>query len=124
VLFMGLSVPVATRVLGYLPKPFFGAPGARTLMREWAGFIRTGKPPYAVPRKVSTPTLVIQLQGDTYSVSKANKDFVNKLLDPAITTRWVYTKDAAPEGGNTHHVLWARTPGPVVDKIVDWWGSL
>jgi predicted alpha/beta hydrolase len=124
VLFMGLSVPVATRALGYLPKPFFGSPGARTLMREWARFIRTGRPPYAVPHRVTTPTLVVQLQGDTYAVSKANKVFTQKLLDPDRTTRWVYAKDATPEGGTTHHVLWAKTPGPVVDKIVDWWDSV
>jgi predicted alpha/beta hydrolase len=27
VLALGLTVPIATRVRGYLPKPFFGAPG-------------------------------------------------------------------------------------------------
>lgn len=124
VLFMGLSVPVATRTFGYLPKPFFGAPGARTLMSEWARFIRTGRPPYPVPHRVTTPTLVVQLQGDTYAVSKANKVFVEKLLDPVKTTRWVYAKDESPEGGNTHHVLWAKTPEPVVDRIVGWWNSL
>jgi hypothetical protein len=66
---------------------------------------------------------VVQLQGDTYAVSKANKVFSEKLLDPSRTTRWVYTKDAVPEGGTTHHVRWAKTPGPVVDKIVDWWAT-
>lgn len=124
VLFMGVSVPIAARAFGYVPKPFFGAPGARTLMREWARFVRTGRPPYTVPHRVKTPSLVVQLQGDTYAVSKANKVFVDTLLDPATSTRWVYAKDAVPEGGTTHHVMWAKTPGPVVDKIVDWWNHL
>lgn len=123
-LFLGVSVPLAARALGYLPKPFFGAPGARTLMREWARFIRTGRPPYAVPRRVTTPSLVIQLQGDTYAVSKANNVFSETLLDPEATIRWLYAQDATPEGGTTHHVMWAKTPGPVVDKIVEWWRSI
>ncbi|WP_245567464.1 alpha/beta fold hydrolase [Nocardia vinacea] len=29
-------VPVLTAIFGYLPKPAFGAPGARTMMREWS----------------------------------------------------------------------------------------
>ncbi|MCW2749891.1 MAG: hydrolase [Aeromicrobium sp.] len=124
VLFMGVSVPIVARAFGYLPKPFFGAPGARTLMREWARMIRTGKPPYALPHRVKTPSLVVQLQGDTYAVSKANKVFREKLLHPDRMTHWVYMKDATPAGGTTHHVMWVKTPGPVVDKIVDWWESL
>ena len=120
VLLVGVTVPVAARVRGFVPKPMFGAPGARTLMREWARFVRTGRPPFTVPHKITTPTLVIQLEGDTYSVPKARMAFEKKFLDPDTTTPWVYAKDAVPEGGNTHHVLWGKTPGPVVDKIVSW----
>jgi predicted alpha/beta hydrolase len=121
VLLMGVSVPVVTRVLGYLPKPFFGGPGARTLMREWARFVRTGRPPFDVPHRVATPALVVQLQGDAYAVSRSNKIFAEAFLDPATTTRWVYTRAAAPEGGTTDHLRWVKTPGPVVDRIIDWW---
>ncbi len=124
VLLVGLTVPVVARIRGFVPKPVFGGPGARTLMREWARFVRTGKPPFTVPHKITTPTFVINLEGDTYSVAKANRLFIKKFLDPARTTKWLYRKDEAPEGGNTHHVLWGKTPGPVVDKIVDWWGSV
>ncbi|MDX6278662.1 MAG: hypothetical protein QOJ72_2790 [Nocardioidaceae bacterium] len=124
VLLVGVTVPVAARLRGFVPKPMFGGPGARTLMREWARFVRTGKPPFTVPHLITTPTLVVNLEGDNYSVAKANRLFVKTFLDPEATTRWLYTKDAAPEGGNTHHVLWGKTPGPVVDKIVDWWDSL
>jgi predicted alpha/beta hydrolase len=124
VLLMGLSVPVVTRLRGFLPKPFFGGPGARTLMREWARFVRTGRPPFDVPRRITTPSLVVQLQGDAYAVSQANKVFTETFLDPAAVTRWVYTKDSVPEGGTTDHVMWVKTPGPVVDKIIDWWATL
>ncbi|MCL8251132.1 alpha/beta fold hydrolase [Aeromicrobium fastidiosum] len=121
VLLMGLAVPVATRVRGFLPQPFFGAPGARTLMREWARFVRSGRPPYDVPHRVRTPTLVVQLQGDTYAVSHSNKIFTDMMIEPSAVTRWVYAKDATPVGGTTHHVRWVRTPAPVVDRVVDWW---
>lgn len=120
VLLLGVTVPVVARIRGFVPKPMFGGPGPRTLMREWARFVRSGKPPFPVPHAVAEPTLVINLQGDTYSVAKANALFVEKFLDPARTTKWLYRKDAVPEGGNTHHVLWGKTPGPVVDQIVDW----
>lgn len=123
VLLVGVTVPVVARLRGYVPKPIFGGPGARTLMREWARFVRTGKPPFEVPHAITTPTLVINLQGDTYSVAEANKRFIERFLDPAVVTKWLYTKDAAPEGGNTHHVLWCKTPGPVINKIVDWAGE-
>nr|WP_302477623.1 alpha/beta fold hydrolase [Aeromicrobium stalagmiti] len=121
---ISVMIPVVTRVRGYLPKPFFGAPGARTLMREWAGFLRTGRPPFRAEGTIGTPSLVVQLQGDALAVSKANKAFADQLLDQTVTTRWVYTKDAVPEGGTTDHVHWARTPDPVVDRIVDWWSTL
>ncbi len=120
VLFLGLTVPVAARIRGFVPKPLFGGPGARTLMREWARFVRTGKPPFPVPHLIETPSLVIQLEGDTYSVDKANRLFVSSFLDSGVTTEWTYLRDDVPEGGTTHHVLWAKTPTPVVDKIVDW----
>lgn len=124
VLALGVSVPVVTRIRGFLPKPFFGGPGARTLMREWARFVRSGKPPFDVPRRITTPSLVIQLQGDAYAVSRSNKVFAELFLDPDATTRWVYTKDVVPEGGTTDHVMWVKTPAPVVDKIISWWSDL
>ncbi|WP_332643450.1 alpha/beta fold hydrolase [Aeromicrobium sp.] len=124
VLLVGVTVPVVARFRGFVPKPMFGGPGARTLMREWARFVRTGKPPFKVPHLVSTPTFVINLQGDTYSVEAANKLFMKMFLEPSKTSKWLYTKADVPEGGNTHHVLWGKTPGPVVDKIVDWWAQV
>ncbi len=119
VLWLGVSVPVAARVFGYVPKPWFGGPGARTLMREWARFVRTGRPPFDVPHAVTSPSLVIDLDGDTYAVRKATDHYVRTFLDPDVTERWTY--DDPPEGGNTHHVMWGRTPAPVVDRIVEWW---
>ncbi len=115
------AIPVLTQGFGHLPKPAFGAPGARTLMREWARFVRTGRPPFDVGAPVTTPTLVVHLQGDAYAVSAANKRFVEQFLDPASVTRWVYTRDAVPDGGTTDHVRWVKHPRVVVDRVASWW---
>jgi predicted alpha/beta hydrolase len=121
VLFLGLSVPIVTRIFGYLPRPFFGSPGARTLMREWARFARSGRPPFDVARKLTCPTLIVHLAGDTYAVSKANKRFIAAFIERSALTRWIYTKAMAPAGGSTHHVTWVKAPDVVVSRIVDWW---
>lgn len=121
ILAMGLLTPVVTRVAGHLPKPAFGAPGARTLMREWAAWARTGTPPYPVPAPVTTPTLSVKLQADAYAVSAATDAFVDLMIDPAHLTRWTYTRAAAPEGATTDHVRWVRRPDVVVDRVLAWW---
>lgn len=122
-LLLGLSVPAITWLCGYVPKPFFGAPGPRTLMREWARVVRTGQPPFAVPRRVTTPSLTIELQNDTYAVRAAHDKFVERFIDPTALTRWVYTKDLAGEGASTHHIRWLKNPEAVVSKIIDWYGT-
>lgn len=115
------AVPIATRFLGHLPKPAFGAPGAATLMSEWARFVRTGEPPFDASAPVTTPTFVVHLQGDAYAVSAANKRFIAQFLEPTSVTRWVYTQDATPQGGTTDHVQWVRHPSVVVDRVARWW---
>ena len=115
------SMPITTRAAGFLPRPAFGAPGAATLMREWAHFVRTGRPPFEADDVVRTPTLVVHLQGDAYAVSAANKRFVEQFLDPEVVTRCVYAKDDVPEGGTTDHVQWVRRPDVVVERVVRWW---
>lgn len=118
------SIQVATRVYGYVPRPVFGAPGARTLMRQWASFALTARPPYPVPRKVTTPTLVVHLQGDALAVSRSNKEFINRLIDPGVVTRWVFTRDEAADGTSLDHIGWVRTPDQVVDRVVAWWSTV
>ncbi|MCD9152861.1 serine aminopeptidase domain-containing protein [Aeromicrobium duanguangcaii] len=118
---MALSVPVVGRLRGFVPKPWFGAPGARTLMSQWARVVRIGRPPFAVDRRVAAPTLSVQLAGDGFSVAAAVRRFDDSLIEPAALTRWEYTRDLVPEGGSTHHVFWVKRPSPVVDRVVRWW---
>lgn len=120
---MALAVPVLSRVRGHVPKPWFGGPGARTLMSEWAEVVRTGRPPYRVDRRITAPTLAVQLAGDGFSVAPAAQLFESTLVEPDALTRWRYAREQAPEGGSTHHVLWVRHPQPVVDRIVAWWAE-
>ncbi|MDF1703165.1 MAG: alpha/beta hydrolase [Aeromicrobium sp.] len=110
-----------TFAFGYLPRPAFGAPGARTLMREWGAWAVTGRPPFPVAQRIAVPTLVIKLQADPYAVSAATDDWVERFCDPARTTRWTLTREAAGPDGTTDHVRWVRSPEAVVDRIVDFW---
>ncbi|WP_051166099.1 alpha/beta fold hydrolase [Amycolatopsis orientalis] len=116
-----LVVPVATAVFGYLPKPAFGGPGARTFMREWARMVLTGRPPYPVEQPITTPSLVISLGEDRLSPVGAVDDLAERLFAPDSVTRWHYPRDQAPPGATNDHIGWVRTPAAVVDRIVRWW---
>lgn len=124
VLAMGLLVPLVTRAVGHVPPPLFGAPGARTLMREWAGFIRSGRPPFEVDGPLRTPALLVTLEGDRLAPERSIDAYAGLFLDPGLTTRWTFRRVAAPAGGTTDHVAWVRRPEVVVEHTVDWWDSL
>lgn len=117
------ALPVVGRLRGYVPPRFLGGPGARTMMREWSRMVRTGRPPFSVPRRISTPTLNVQLERDTYALTAANQWFVDLFVEPSVLTEWTYNKDMVAGGGTTHHIGWVRTPGPVVDQVIAWWGD-
>lgn len=121
VVMAGVIVPGATALFGYLPKPAFGGPGARTLMREWARMVLTGRPPYPVTRRIDTPSLVVSLDGDELSPTAAVDFAVDALFDPTAVTRWNARREDLPAGTSLDHVGWVRTPQPFVDRIVEWW---
>lgn len=118
---MALTVPLVGRIRGHVPKPWFGGPGARTLMSEWAAVVRNGLPPYPVERRITRPTLAVHLAGDGFSIIAAAHRFERTLVEPDALTSWEYERDLVPEGGSTHHVHWAKHPGPVVERVVRWW---
>ncbi|MEJ9080410.1 alpha/beta fold hydrolase [Gordonia malaquae] len=119
----GVIVPVATALFGHLPKPAFGAPGARTLMREWSRMVLTGTPPFDVPRQIDTPALVISLDHDRLSPTTAVDDLAGRLFTPTAVTRWHYRDQDVPDGASNDHINWVRSPQHVVDRIVDWWAQ-
>lgn len=113
-------IPTMTRVFGYIPEPAFGAPGARTLMQEWARLIRTGRLPFPAGAPITTPALLISLDGDQLGPA-AGVDGLAGLYDPATRTRWHYADSEVPEGASNDHVTWVRSPARVVDEIESWW---
>lgn len=122
-LFAGLIIPALTAVFGYLPKPAFGGPGARTLMRDWARMVMTGNLPVPIREPVRTPSFVISLDGDRLAPLKAVDATARRFFDPGALTRWHYQDHELPEGASNHHIRWARSPDLVVDRICSWWTS-
>ncbi|GEM31823.1 hypothetical protein NN3_28300 [Nocardia neocaledoniensis NBRC 108232] len=114
-------VPALTATFGYLPKPALGAPGARTMMREWARMVLTGTPPFPTEPAIDAPALVIALGGDTLAPRRGIDAFARRLFAPDAVTRWDYERSAVPPGASNDHIQWVRSPGPVVDRVVDWW---
>lgn len=118
---MAVTIPVVTRLIGHVPKPWFGAPGARTLMTEWGKMVWHGTPPYRIEKRSTSPTLAVHLAGDYFAVPAASKKLERMLVEPAALTRWRYSRSQTPPGGSTHHVFWVRQPDPVVEQVVSWW---
>ncbi len=121
-LMAGVVVPATTALFGHLPRPAFGGPGARSLMREWARMVLTGRPPYTVGEPLETPSLIISLEGDELSPVAA-VDALAELYDPAAQQRWLYRDADVPAGASNDHITWVRTPEPVVDRVLAWWGA-
>lgn len=118
-----LLVPALTTVFGYLPRPAFGGPGARTLMRQWARMALTGRPPYPTERRIRTPTLAISLAGDNLAPVRAVDTFAQRLFEPEAVTRWHYCDAAVPDGASNDHITWVRSPEAIVDRMQTWWGE-
>ncbi|MYR05628.1 hypothetical protein GTV32_04555 [Gordonia sp. SID5947] len=114
------AVPLATAAFGHWPTPGFGAPAPRTLMREWARMVRTGRTPFDGADPISIPTFAVRLAGDRLAPAAAAEHF-ERAFAAASRTTWTYSAGDCPPGGSVGHVRWARTPDAVVDRVVDWW---
>lgn len=121
--FAATLVPLLSRIFGHVPKPAFGAPGARTMMGDWATMVLTGRPPFEVPRRVAVPSLVLSLEGDTMAPSGPIDALAQRFFEPDALTRW-HLGVAEAAGTSTDHVGWVRTPEAVVHRVVRWWGSV
>ncbi|QIX28424.1 alpha/beta fold hydrolase [Nocardioides sp. JQ2195] len=120
----GLIVPVLTTLFGHLPKPAFGAPGARTMMREWGRMVLTGRTPYRSDKRVTTPSLVISLEDDTMAPVGSVDAFAQRLFEREAVTRWHYRNDDVLPDNSNDHIGWARGSRQVVDRIVEWWSRV
>lgn len=120
---LGAAVPLVTRCAGYLPRPMFGAPGATTLMNQWARWVRTGRPPFIVDGPLNLPTLAVQLENDFYAVPAALRQFLDQFIATDQQTWYDYTSAQTPEGGTTDHLRWIRHPEVVLDRIETWWAD-
>ena len=93
------------------------------MMREWARMVLTGTPPFRADRPIATPSLLVSLEGDDLSPSRA-VDALAKLFDSSAVTRWHRMSDEVPEGDSNDHITWVRSPDSVVERIVHWWAQL
>lgn len=116
-------VPVTTTLFGHLPKPAFGGPGARSLMREWARMVLTGRTPYPVAHPVRTPSLIVSLDDDDLAPRAAVDAMAGELFTADAVERWHYRDEEVPPGSSNDHIAWVRTPEPVVDRIIGWWAD-
>ncbi|GAA4951068.1 alpha/beta fold hydrolase [Actinoplanes utahensis] len=120
----GVIVPVLTGLFGFLPKPAFGGPGARTQMREWARMALTGRTPFPAAEPVRSPSLVVALEGDRLAPETAVERFAAGLFAPESVTTWHYRHTDVPPGASNDHIGWARRPEPVVDRVITWWRTV
>lgn len=116
-------VPLLTSVRGYLPPPAFGAPGARTLMREWGRMAVTGRKPFPSEGHVTSPALLVSLEDDGLAPRRAVDAFAERFFDPTTVSRWHRRHDEVPPGASNDHLAWVRSPASVVDRVVAWWGG-
>ena len=117
VLFASILFPALTRVFGYLPGQHvgFGGPQARTLIREWAKIIRTGRFSDIVDVSAfsgGTPMLAMGIEGDTYAPERSVSTLA-KILDGDVEIM-AKTWQGSP------HWSWARNPRGTVSRMVEW----
>ncbi|BBH68526.1 hypothetical protein ACTI_52110 [Actinoplanes sp. OR16] len=121
VLMGGVIVPVLTGLFGHLPKPAFGGPGARTLMREWGRMAVTGRTPFPSGEAITSPSLLIALEGDRLAPPSAVEKFGTRLFAADSVTHWVYRDADVPDGASNDHIHWVKEPGLVVRRTAAWW---
>lgn len=114
--------------LGYVPgdRLGFGGREARTVIREWAHFVRTneiavhGIDRDALQKKMSEttlPVLGVSLEGDDFAPRISTDRLVAKAPHATLTRVHMGTH-AFPE--KIDHFRWAKAPGPVVDEVEKW----
>lgn len=120
-------VAVVARLCGYWPgvRLGFGGTQARTLMREWAAFSRTGR---LAPggRDItaglagrSLPLLAVDLDNDTLAPPAAVDELVG-LFASADVERFTFAKAVGDPGKPVNHYSFARSPEIIGERIAAW----
>ena len=123
---VGVIVNVLSALLGYFPGHRVGLGGreARTQMRDWARFNRTGRLEFGSPRVhhdpaiagLELPVLGISLAGDDFAPPRALQGLLAKLPRAQITRAHLGEELQQPPG----HLRWARRPEVIIEQIVGW----
>ncbi|MDO9380131.1 MAG: alpha/beta fold hydrolase [Nocardioidaceae bacterium] len=121
---LGGVVPVVTQVMGHWPQGLFAGAQPASLMRQWAGFVRTGRLPLA-PRarrdgSLDVPTLVVQIEDDALAPDRGTAA-MGRYVRPDLVTTWRHTRAGSPSPATVDHLRWVKRPQPVVDRVVTWW---
>ncbi|MEO9330136.1 alpha/beta fold hydrolase [Gordonia aurantiaca] len=119
---LAASVAPIGAVVGHWPRQGFAGPTPRTLMRQWARMVLTGRPPFDLDGSVRVPTLMVRLGDDELVTDPAAAAFETAFAQDALT-RWVYDDSLCPPEGNATHLGWSRTPQVVARRIAQWWRS-
>ena len=118
--------------LGYVPgdRLGFGGREARTVIREWAHFVRTneivveGLEREAVDRRMretALPLLGISLEGDDFAPRISTDRLVAKAPNAKLMRAHL---ESTLFEGKVDHFRWAKAPAPVASEIEKWFLSL
>jgi len=117
VLLAATLFPLSTWIFGYMPGQYFGfgGPQARTLIREWAKIIRTGRFSHIASESGfsgRTPTLGIGFEGDTFAPEKSVRALAG-IMEGDVEILAVSGKGSA-------HSSWARNPETTITALERW----
>ncbi|MGH3349903.1 MAG: alpha/beta fold hydrolase [Nocardioides sp.] len=130
----GPSFLVASQVMGVVGQVVGHFPGkqlkfagreARTLMREWSGYARTGRLRYRrtrfgqlldvtpAMRALEKPALIVSIEGDWLAPSSTVDEIHRRM--PGLEVARVHLDEPGID-----HFKWARRPDSTIAAILDW----
>ena len=119
-------MPAVTRMLGYYPGTRFGFGGdeARTLMRQWSAWARTGKfdtgrvrNPEEMTARFTGPVLSLAFERDDLVSAGALRRAVSPFKAALVEQRVL---GSAEQGEYLGHAGWAKQPDGVVSAVTEW----
>ena len=116
---------VLSEVVGYFPgkRVGFGGTEAKTLMKDWARFARTGRVDMsgagtdyelALPA-LKIPVLGLSFDDDKLAPHRSQQNLLNKLKSARVTHLALGRKDT---GARLDHYNWIKKNGAVVSRVV------